>query len=134
MRHSLIAITLSVFLLSCTRVRSDSDIPGRYELVYAGGDLVLDVRADHTYLETARAAKSLDRRVAGAGKLLPGWVSFDALIIPSEVIPEGGRIGPTLSQTPATPNWCLPAVRILGGTRLEVNPDRDLAFKAVAAK
>ena len=122
-------------------MKSEDDVPGSYELIYANGKLTLDVRRDHTYTENVRYVSGSELKANGKWKLMKAkdwkpWelftdvgqktdqVCFDSLIIPIDV--RGYGDGKT-----ATPNWCFEAVKIADNTQFEVNGDRGMAFTLV---
>lgn len=142
MRKIISLLPLVVALAGCfSKLKSEDDVPGSYELIYSNGKLTLDVRRDHTFTENLRYVSGSELKVSGKWKLMKGkdlkpWelftsveqrideVCFDSLIIPIDVRDYGD------GKTP-TPNWCLAAVKIANKTQFEVNGDEGMAFTLV---
>src|SRR5437773_17684 len=75
----LLFLGMMLFLAACTRINSESDVVGEYQLKVGTGQILLDISSDHKYSETIVLPDGKKQNISGKWLWNNHAVSFDSL-------------------------------------------------------
>ena len=132
-----VPVIMLVTLVGCYPVTSEGKVVGTYELATEHGKIVLDIRRDHTFVETITFRNRPREERSGKWKWTTG-LDLDSLWIPSQFCPDyivqaDARSGSNGTRYSSPGHWTVGPEWQFGHVTLPIFPDSNVAFRRTKA-